>query len=409
MLDRITSRQWRLLLLLLLTGYFSVIALSNLFLEHNEFWRYLGVERGWPVFADLRSILAGLDCKRLGYDVLQQNPCDPWQRPMLYPRLWLSLRHFGLSESHSFILGSISVAVFTFLGWSLARPLGWRGFLVWAGAILSPAVMLGVERANNEILIYSAVIVALFIPALPVLLPVLVMATALKLYPFLGLPVLMTSRRPVLSIFLLVAMSAVYVALTWDDITLILRAIPHGIKFENGLPIVRRILLAEGVSAEAATATMGAAGLLLLTAVAAARGHRRIETSAFQLRAFLVGASIFVGTYVVGSSIDYRLVWLLLAIPYLQAQERWPLLGLLVMCLWFSRISAKILYLDEALNWVLAWCLIRELTPVFLSLLCDLLPPGRMEHWRSAAAAAPLPTASVGRGARRRGSRGGRR
>jgi len=52
-----------------------------------------------PPFADIRSILAGVEAQRLGYDPIYQNPLDPFGRIKAYPCLSL-LQRFSMSSEY---------------------------------------------------------------------------------------------------------------------------------------------------------------------------------------------------------------------------------------------------------------------------------------------------------------------
>ena len=77
-----------------------------------DIWPRLGVPSGPSLFFDTRNLTAALECRRLGFDPLVQNPCDPWGRPLNYPRVWLALRWLGLNQSHTVALALLFIIVF---------------------------------------------------------------------------------------------------------------------------------------------------------------------------------------------------------------------------------------------------------------------------------------------------------
>src|SRR5205085_2865823 len=95
-------------------------------------------------------------------DVLARNPCDPFPRPANYPRMWLWPSFLGLGQSSTIVLGVV-VAVAFFAGalvlmGRVEKPLD---VLVWICLLISPAVMLGVERGNADLIVFPLVVTAL--------------------------------------------------------------------------------------------------------------------------------------------------------------------------------------------------------------------------------------------------------
>jgi hypothetical protein len=58
--------------------------------------------------------------------------------------------------------------------------------------------------------------------------------------------------------------------------------------------------------------------------------HRHQQEDEFESSLFLAGASIYVGTFIVWANWDYRLMFLIFCIPFLEAR-RFPFSGLLVV------------------------------------------------------------------------------
>jgi hypothetical protein len=88
------------------------------------------------------------------------------------------------------------------------------------------------------------------------------------------------------------------------------------------------------------------------------------------LVAFRMGALIYVGTFVIGNSFDYRLVFLLLTLPLLL---RWPAprrevgnrlnlppitVAVVMVALWIGTLSEQLRLADELVSWTLAGLLL---------------------------------------------------
>jgi hypothetical protein len=362
--------------------YLLVIAVPRVFWG-IDVWPWLGVPSGPSRFFDTRNITAAVECRRLGLDPLVNNPCDPWDRPMVYPRIWLALRWLGLNQSDTDLMAVIIIILFLGSLWLLiGRISAGQGFLL-AAVVCSPAVMLAIERTNMDLAVF--VIVALSVltwrsrhmPA--VVGPALVLVAAVaKIYPVfaLGAYLVAGKRRPALVAIVCSAAFAVYAAVTLDDILAVAKAAPQGEYHSYGA----RILLARLYNLVAPTGWRGgevaAQALAIIPLVAITISlwmwvRRRypppddqIAVSSAHL-SFYFGAFVFLATFSLGNNFDYRLVFLLLTIPQLFewiVGERNHVRGRLaagcliteLILLWVGALSQHIFLADEIVSWTLA-------------------------------------------------------
>jgi hypothetical protein len=373
-------RDGRLLVAAMLACYFGAILTVSLATDAFDLWRYFGVLHIKGPFEDMRVVTSGWECTRRGIDVLAENPCDPFQREMNYPRIWTELAPLGLGQGSTIALSlaawvAFYLAVFLFVG---RLTLG-EG-IVYAVVLLSPSIMLGVGSANNDLLIFAlvaAAVSALHAPRSVVRAAsygLFLLAAVLKLYPVFAFTVLLrrAPRRAALALAFLLTLFAVYLAATLDDLRLIDKGTPRPTRIAYGAGVLAKGVeerLAQlpggGVLAESPTRALLYAGSLLLAfglAVWLAGRLRPLPEAARVDRtfdAFLAGASIYVGTFALpGTNWDYRLVFLLLTIPQLfrwiegvgplATASAWGLAGVLGT-LWLSRLP-WILPLDDLLN-----------------------------------------------------------
>jgi hypothetical protein len=331
-------------------------------------WHQRGVEASsYTHFRDLVTILAGAHCSALGYDVLVENPCDPDGTRMNYPRVWTALVHgTGAGRLSASSLGMGLAVAFFLATVSLMRVGSVLTALLWALVLLSPAVTLAVERSNNDLVVFVMIVAGTHLlararagQAAAALL--MFLASALKLFPALALPVLFFRRERYarrLAAFSIAAFAAI-VLLTWRDLVAIGQATPHSVGLAyggevmaaqlfrlSGLAKDRPIYLTPGlrIAGYAFSATLPllgvGLGLLLRRRCVAPEPEQR------SLLQFLAGVFIFVGTFALGSNWDYRLTFLLLALPGTMqaAQGSWgrgwirglgaATSGLLVVALW---------------------------------------------------------------------------
>lgn len=161
-------------------------------------WRPFAVKEMPSAFADMEAILSAGDAWGAGYDpYLSPNPFDSYGRPHIYGPGWLMTSVAGLSMANLAELGFVTALLFLGTLGLWYRPTGWRSALVVLAVLLSSPVLLGLERANNDLLMvvvfaYAAMLAGMTgrLAACGVI--VLMAAAAwLKLYPVCAGPALL--------------------------------------------------------------------------------------------------------------------------------------------------------------------------------------------------------------------------
>jgi hypothetical protein len=379
----------RFLVGLVLLIYFSLIFLSSFFTNYYKFWDHaFGVPAMYPPFADMRVLTSGIDCTRAGYDVLVENPCDPWQRPTNYPRLWIILLEpLGLSQSHTMILGVIAALLFYFFVFKQMGRINYYEAFFYSLILCSPPVMLLVERGNTDAIIFLLLSVVLilcenhqFIYRITAY-SLLVFSALLKLFPVFGLTLLFRERRK--RFIVLIAFSLTFfLTYFWNDLeelNLIIKATPrthflsYGYKVifeEIHANLVMRFLNVLCVELVLFLITVIIICLFIYHCYKNFRQWLSLPRSELKktmlwfdsqsLDGFRLGAGIYLGTFLLGNNWDYRLSFLLFTIPQILkwTQEKNELgllssLGLvgIIASLYLSRNSW--LALDEIANWFL--------------------------------------------------------
>lgn len=413
------SHAGRPLVAAVLGAYFLTLAA----LGGREAWDELGVPYLTPSFADMRSVTSAWECDRQGIAVLPTNPCDPYgARPANYPTIWLWPSGLGLGQGATVPLGVLTAAAFLGSFLVLIGRSAVRDGPLYAAAAISPAVMLGVERANVDLLLFAMLVTALAIFRRSRLgrgagYSLLLLAAVLKLFPVFAWGVLLRqSRRLVLwSGLLMVALFAVYVVATFDTIQtieqVVWQVIPVSYGADVGVDSVQSFsadkgsldwLEGMGDWLTGVCVLAGAAAIGLISWRRRALGvslSRRAEGRELHFDAFVAGAGIYVASFALWHNWDYRLIFLLLALPQLIAWARIspspvpaPRLTLAALfgTLWLSEpLTANVgfwvapfdfltleslnLSLDEVCNWFLFVALGTGLAVATLPSLTDLL------------------------------------
>jgi hypothetical protein len=381
----------RILVAAILSVYFLIIAIPRL-VWRVDIWPTLGVPSRPLPFVDTKNVLAALDCRRLGFDPLVHNPCDPLGRPMNYPRVWLALRWLGLNQSQTNVIGVAVVLIFlASLYLLIGRITIGQGFAV-ALAVTSPSVMFGIERGQMDLIVFAIVVSAVVVwhratLRAAILSPVLIfLAATTKLFPVFGLGAYLFTRdrRPAFTATFLAAAFGAYVALTIDDIRAVARIAPQGQYHSFGARILisavyHDLLPGRSHSGEPALALIPLAlmgGIFWLWLRRRLVSSEQLEITPALLSLY-IGSLIYLGTFATINSFDYRLVILLLGLPQLfewitrGSNDRRSLscaaLASILFLLWVGPLAEPLRLWDELASWLTAGLL--------MALLAQSIPP----------------------------------
>ncbi len=366
--------------LLILLGA-AIIGLLLSVYGFDATWQLWNIPVMSPHFADLRTITGGAESARMGLDPMLENPGDPWGRTMDYPRIWQGLFALGIDHSDTVLLAVIMIAAFAAGLFLFVKDFDRRTAWIMAAAVFSPAVLLGIERGNNDLLIFFLMAAALMAlrnrPAVAA--GLITLGGMLMYFPVFALAALL--REPRRRFLALAGTSlgvlVVYVLLTFKQVLLIGRGELRGTTISYGFNVLHTSL-----ADHFGSRGLGAAVMILSFLVAAGiivlglRSRGRCFTFARpvvqeHLDGFRLGAAIYVGTFLLGNNWDYRLIFLLFTIPQLcdWMREDDPrltraariTLGLVLASLWmqfffrfahFLPVGGYIVFaLDELANW----------------------------------------------------------
>jgi len=365
---------------------FSFVILF-VFYGYNQTWRLWNVPVMFPPgetvgFSDLRVITHGADSVAKGLDPLISNPDDPWGRPVNYPRVWQILYSLGINKSQTVFLGLIMIFCFLTGVVVVLHNSTNMTIALGMGALISPAVLIGVERANIDLFIFFLVVTTIYFARKSAILGdlLIIFSTALKLYPIFGLTFMlrMRERKFLLHAGIVVAILSVYFALIWPELILISRATPRATDLSYGMNVFWMRMQQFNYSLGLLSHIICFALILVAAclAVVACRRPSILEMTdlgegSFSFDSFRVGSSVYLGTFILGNNWDYRLSFLILVIPQLS--------------LWMASSNKQLRLCSKgatcalfASMWYLA---ISELWARFASNLIHVLPKTKSLPW----------------------------
>ena len=284
----------------------------------------------------------------------------------------------GLTSGRVEIVGTGIAAAFLGLTFVVMGPLTLMQGCLWAALVCAPATMLGVERGNLDLIMFCLLALALLSRRRPPLAAGFILAASLgKLFPAASFLVFANrpARRTLVMVGTCLLVFAVYLYFTRDDLSQIGRATLRSASYSYGCAILVGLIQLKfggGISFAESLAVGWVAALAVCTlAGLRARGKPSIPaTYEREVIAFLIGAPIMIGTFLLGTSFDYRWVFGLYCVPLwlrlgagrgpLAPGSRGALAYLTIYLYWFL-IAGEGTIFRLLFKQILAWALLYQI------------------------------------------------
>jgi hypothetical protein len=369
---------------LLLVAITVIILITMVVFGAENTFKFWNIPTQQPAFADLRILPGAAESFRQGFDPIKENPADPFKRYFNYPRAWYIFFYTGIDQSDTYWMATALLLMFFFALLFFPGNIQSANALVLILAIFSPAVLLAVERGNLDLFIFFLCTLALVLGdySTPAAVIVLTIASLFKLFPFFGVSMFLSNKR---SSFLKIIASMlgtliVYAILTYRNMIASFSYTEKGADLSYGVNVIPLHIQSLSSNPQVFSVLSSISYLILfaLFVLALIAGTRQsanlVATPSRQLKAFQMGASVYIGTFFLGNNWDYRLIFLLFTMPQLTiwAREqtlwrhfaRWTLYlvflsawYLVLVRLWgllpLSYAKELAFALDELANWAL--------------------------------------------------------
>ncbi|WP_309623405.1 hypothetical protein [Novosphingobium sp.] len=289
-----------------------------------------------PPFGDAHGITSAMACERQGIETYLGNPCHYKPVTFVYPPIWKLLALMPMDGSWTVPVALGFIAVFAAALYFLPLAGSRRGQLLGALAVLSPATLMAADYGNNDMLVFAITVAAIaalgWRPALGY--GLLLLAGLLKYFPFAALG-WAGGERPRVAVWVVTALGGVLIMFVWlagtqlplslaSMVTMSAGSYVFGIK---DLPIMASELgLADGPGALAIQLAVTAALLVIgwQRATQFALANVRAAMSAAQWRFLIVGSLVLLGAYIGNQNLVYRMIFVLLVLPGLDALRPVP-------------------------------------------------------------------------------------
>lgn len=370
----------KLYIMLLVAGAATVLGLY-ISLGYERTWRIWNIPYKEPFFYDLKTITGGAESYAEGYDPAFDNPYDPEQRYFNYPRIWYILLGSNIDLQDTLWIGVLLVLGFFISLATLRGEYEPITAIIMILAIFSPAVLLGVERGNADLAIFALAALAFWSVDFSRIFSLLILlfAVALKLFPMFGAGYFLDEeKRSVKYTIISLAATILYAGLNWEVMQHIFNFTQKGEDVSYGVSVLPTKLwsyLGDYQQEVTWVLYLLALGLLLGIGFLALRSREQWAVpQSNQLRMFRAGAGIYLGTFLLGNNWDYRLMFLIFAIPQIVSWVRKApglaavaakiCLAAILLSLWYLKIwqitawagtAGRVFsfLLDESANWIL--------------------------------------------------------
>ncbi len=358
---------------------------SYVFFDNNFLIRKWHIPLSPPGFLDARQMGWAAESYAMGYDPLVENPANWRGHQLNYPRIWQLIFSLGIDSSHTNLIGTISVIIF-FIGYGLfwfSKKFDTLTCFILTIAVFSSAVMLALERANIELILFCVISLALLVnySSRVLGLSIFIFASVLKMYPIFGFFYLLNESKKKFFPFFLTGTGifVAYMLFTLVDTMRVYSTTPQLPGSSMGmnvwwLGLNNRRFFDLHISADGILYLKAISYITVILIVAGALywGVRssyadRLRKGEF-LEAFRTGAGIYLGCFIMIINADYRLIFLILTIPqivsWLQMKGKRfspvPLITLsaIIISLWSSFIMRFLgrnptFILEESCNWII--------------------------------------------------------
>ena len=314
---------------------FIAISISLLVILYSDsiifsyIFKFYNITHLEPSFADIRSYQALPLTVDNGFDPYVNHVYDPWKRPFNLPIIWYYIsKYLNLVNEFNFkffIFLYISSFIFC-----ITRIISISKNIISSFIIillfLSSSTILAIERGNTDILIFSIIFIACAVNNFYISFVLIFLASILKLYP---ININFDSKKRV--IFSITGIFLIFLILfrnlsnffynthsSFDTgITYGFRSIIMGLyKVEErlGLDLLSKNEISYNLIYLSFIIFIA---LFVFYFIRKKNNTNNINFTDTKNRLFIAGASIFCFSYIFFSSYDYRLIFLILTIPYL--------------------------------------------------------------------------------------------
>ena len=311
---------------------FFIIYLSH---DHDNwvsFWGFLNIPAAIPPFWDFDALNIFLSYKQQGYDPYFENPnSHPIHNVYIYPSIWLYIVDLiNLQNPKNFIFFS-SLILFTYFYTLIdfffrIKSKNFKYFILFF--FFSTSNFLLIERLNVEIIMFCLVYFALINKSFIMQFIFYSFGLILKIFPIFSIFMFIEKKK---NFFLVLIFSITYILIMRNEIILIKNnVIEYALIFAYGVLSISKAIYFYSIKFDflinddnyflfknlMVLAISSLAAIIVLSNFKF-NIKKNVSQISLEEKMFLSGSGIYIGTFLTSANIDYRLVFLLLTLPYI--------------------------------------------------------------------------------------------
>ncbi len=325
----ISLKYLNLIISILISSLLIFISTDNLL--WSNFWNFLGIPYQLPPFSDLDSINRSLLSYMEGFNPYLENPNDISGSKYIYPKIWLYIFNFlNLNNEINFRLFCfIIIFSYFFSILNLFTKFKNKLFLVIIlFFIFSKINLLLIERLNIDIIIFLLSCIILFSSKIFIKFFFFLLSFLLKIYPIFSILIFIKNKK---YFYLALLFSFVSIILLKDQIILIKsNMIPYAMLIAYGFETLARGLYHYSINYNLFINNenyilfkniiifFGGIFTLSIFLVNFKFGNKIVNSKLLLDESlFLLGGGVYLGTFLIATNIDFRLIFLLFTFPLL--------------------------------------------------------------------------------------------
>ena len=330
---------------------FFIIYLSH---DHDNwvsFWGFLNIPAAIPPFWDFDALNIFLSYKQQGYDPYFENPnSHPIHNVYIYPSIWLYIVDLiNLQNPKNFIFFSLLILFtyfYTLIDFFFRIKSKYFKYLILF-FFFSTSNFLLIERLNVEIIMFCLVYFALINKSFIMQFIFYSFGLILKIFPIFSIFMFIEKKK---NFFLVLIYSITYILIMRNEIILIKNnVIEYALIFAYGVLSISKAIYFYSIKFDflinddnyflfknlMVLAISSLAAIIVLSNFKF-NIKKKVSQISVEEKMFLSGSGIYIGTFLTSANIDYRLIFLLLTLPYILNTERNTLKVLYLICISIS-------------------------------------------------------------------------
>ena len=326
------------LLISLILSYLIISISGNKEIWLKKTWTLFNVPRMWPAFADIDFIYRSLVCKQMGLDPFVNNPCAISATTYQYPVIWLHIfEFFSINTIFNLKILLFFTLSLLFISFCCIFQITKNKFNKFILLLLffSGSTLLLIERGNIDHIVFILCFAILFSNNYYYEIVLIFINSCLKIYPLFNFIYLLKKKNFYLTlIIILITILFIY------EISFARYFAPNhpfmAISQAYGILTIvegffkileKKYLISISFEIKSLIRIFFVFIFLIISFFIFLLGSKHnqkltnIKSGNYE-KLFILGASIYVGTYIFFSNIDYRLIFLILTVPYISTLRK---------------------------------------------------------------------------------------